>query len=184
MHGSTAGSICIAMRTPLPASIIIPRLLSYAIFSPHLSTPRTPLIRRGSRKGRTPLGARIFPPPPPDRGGPVARWRSRRRVSSVSDLSSRLGPSQPGELGGGAKARHRRLASLTLTASQGNAAKPGGRARAVRASARRPSWNSTVESPRSDTRCRVSQRLARMDACATPLSNETSTMKRRQRNDL
>ena len=50
-------------------------------------------------------------------------------VSSVSDLSSRVGPSQPGELGGGAKARHRRLASRTLTASQGNAAKPGGRAR-------------------------------------------------------
>ena len=44
-------------------------------------------------------------------------------------MSSRLGPSQPGELGGGAKARHRRLASRTLTASQGNAAKPGGRAR-------------------------------------------------------
>ncbi len=41
--------------------------------------------------------------------------------SSASDLSSRLGPSQPGELGGGAKARHRRLASRTLTASQGNA---------------------------------------------------------------
>ena len=50
-------------------------------------------------------------------------------VSSAPDLSSRLGPSQPGELGGGAKARHRRLASRTLTASQGNAAKPGGRAR-------------------------------------------------------
>ena len=51
-------------------------------------------------------------------------------ISSVSDLcSSRSGPSQPGELGGGAKARHRRLASRTLTASQGNAAKPGGRAR-------------------------------------------------------
>ena len=35
---------------------------------------------------------------------------------------------------------------------------------------------------RADTRCRVSQRLARMDACATPLSDETSTTKRRQRN--
>ena len=52
----------------------------------------------------------------------------------------RLGPSQPGELAGGAKVRHHRLASRTLTASQGNAALAwcvvGGRA--VRASARRP----------------------------------------------
>ena len=58
----------------------------------------------------------------------------------------RLGPSQPGELAGGAKVRHHRLASRTLTASQGNAALAwcvvGGRA--VRASARHPSWNSTV----------------------------------------
>ena len=47
----------------------------------------------------------------------------------LPDLCSRLGASQPVELGGGAKARHRRLASRTLTAtSQGNAAKPGGRA--------------------------------------------------------
>ena len=61
--------------------------------------------------------------------GPEQRRESAEQVSSVSDLSSRLGPSQPGELGGGAKARHRRLASRTLTASQGNAAKPGGRAR-------------------------------------------------------
>ena len=61
--------------------------------------------------------------------GWLLRPRLRNMVSSVSDLSSRLGPSQPGELGGGAKARHRRLASRTLTASQGNAAKPGGRAR-------------------------------------------------------
>ena len=91
-------------------------------------------------------------------------WARRGRarsllVSSVSDLSSRVGPSQPGELGGGAKARHRRLASRTLTASQGNAAKPGGRAR-------RPCLRRT-DAPRgtlqgracADTGCRVSQRL-------------------------
>ena len=58
--------------------------------------------------------------------GPEQRRESAEQVSSVSDLSSRLGPSQPGELGGGAKARHRRLASRTLTASQPcNSACPG-----------------------------------------------------------
>ena len=43
----------------------------------------------------------------------------------LPDLCSRLGASQPVELGGGAKARHCREASRTLTTSQGNAAKPG-----------------------------------------------------------
>ena len=106
-------------------------------------------------------------------------------VSSVSDLSSRLGPSQPGELGGGAMARHRRLASRTLTASQGNAAKPGGRAR-------RPCLRQTplvelfsgdtVESlwrARADTGCRVSQRLARREGTRAQLHYLT---KRQPRN--
>jgi len=64
-------------------------------------------------------------------------------------------PVAAGGAGRGSKGqRHRRLASrTTLTASQGtcNAAmKPGGswEEAAVRASARRPSWNSTVECPR------------------------------------
>ena len=66
-----------------------------------------------------------FPEPTPLRRRRCEKWGSVRvqGLLSASDLSSCLGPSKPGVLGGGAKARHRRLASRTLTATaiQGNA---------------------------------------------------------------
>ena len=108
----------------------------------------------------------------------------------------RLGLLQPGELAGGAKARHHRLASRTLTASQGNAALAwcvvGGRA--VRASARRPfvelypvQWRRARQPALTrDAGCR-SASLVRTRALLhyqqQNVDNETSTTKRRQRNE-
>ena len=65
----------------------------------------------------------------------------------LPDLCSRLGASQPVELGGGAKARHCREASRTLTTSQGNAATAWCRGGPLSVPpARRPLWNSILDS--------------------------------------
>ena len=69
----------------------------------------------GVKKERAAQNAELRP-----HGGPA-----RFRLVQIFLLVLRLGPSQPGELGGGAKARHRRLASRTLTASKGNAGQGG-----------------------------------------------------------
>ena len=112
-----------------------------------------------------------------------------RRFLLLQIRSSRLGPSQPGELAAGRESKDQappfgesyavRPAKVTQPSLVGG--------RAVRASAAqtplvelyRVQWRA-----RADTGCRVSQRLACMDACATSLSDKTSTSKRRQRNDL
>ena len=110
-------------------------------------------------------------------------------VSSASDSVFSFRPVAAGELAAGRESKDQappfgesyavRPAKVTQPSLVGG--------RAVRASAAqtplvelyRVQWRA-----RADTGCRVSQRLACMDACATSLSDKTSTSKRRQRNDL